>query len=388
MAVTIKDVLNLEILQNFKVVAGEKGLERAITSTEILDFEFMQEGQKYRENSFIGDSLVLSSLLFAKDDPSLVLLTIKKLIGQNVQALAYKPVFFDELPEEAIAYANERNFPILKFSHDEFFEEIIFSIKDLVERDDIVLQTETLFSDMIRREFSDNEAEQILEKINPLLRPVKVVLCIKVKDMDSRQVSAFLKGAKPDKKLRSRTFVGKLADRFFAVLSQDEMNSSRLRAQFDDVKIAYGLMGKELIVGVSAPLMAGENLDRAVREAFWSEKVAEIEKLPVKFYEKSGIYRLLIPNMHCGATVKYMKSYLAPLFYEEDKDGELLRTAIEYILAKGDTIETAERLYCHKNTIRYRIGKLQEKLDSESNEKEFYQNLSAAIKIYLLTNES
>ena len=91
--------------------------------------------------------------------------------------------------------------------------------------------------------------------------------------------------------------------------------------------------------------------------------------------------------MHTKSMAAYMEDYLAPLFEEEDKDGELFRTAVEYILAKGDTIETAERLYCHKNTIRYRIGKLQEKLDSESNEKEFYQNLAAAIKIYLLINQ-
>lgn len=64
-----------------------------------------------------------------------------------------------------------------------------------------------------------------------------------------------------------------------------------------------------------------------------------------------------------------------------------MHTAIEYVLAKGDAVKTAERLFCHKNTIRYRIGKLQEKLDPDSNEKEFYQNLAIAVKIYLLINE-
>ena len=57
------------------------------------------------------------------------------------------------------------------------------------------------------------------------------------------------------------------------------------------------------------------------------------------------------------------------------------------VLAKGDTIKAAERLFCHKNTIRYRIGKLQEKVDPLTNEKEFYQNLAAAIKVYLLLNK-
>ena len=79
-----------------------------------------------------------------------------------------------------------------------------------------------------------------------------------------------------------------------------------------------------------------------------------------------------------------MENYLGPLFEDEEKDQELLHTAVEYILEKGDTLKTAENLFCHKNTIRYRIGKLQEKLDPKANEKEFYQNLAMAIKIYLL----
>lgn len=44
MAVTIGDLLNMEIMQDFKIVAGSKGLSRTVSLTEILDFEFMDEG--------------------------------------------------------------------------------------------------------------------------------------------------------------------------------------------------------------------------------------------------------------------------------------------------------------------------------------------------------
>ena len=388
MAVTIKDVLNLDELQNFTIVAGEKGLSRTITETEILDFEFMQEGEAYRQKSFFGNSLVLSSLLFAKDDPGMVLEAIKKLISQNVQALAYKPVFFKELPKEALAYAEEKDFPILKFGHDEFFEIILFGVKELVERDDIVLQTELLFGEMLTRDFSEEEAAKAQEKINELLRPVMTVLCVKAEGMTKEQVSDCIKRSQPDRKLRSKTFVGKLKDRFFVILSQDEINLSRFQAQFDDVRIAYGWMDKVLTIGASSAVSSGRELAKAVRQAYWMEKLAEIEKKPVTSYDASGIYKLIVPGMHTGAMETYMREYLAPIFEEDGSDGELLHTAVEYILAKGDTIKTAERLYCHKNTIRYRIGKLQEKLDPERNEKEFYLNLAAAIKIYLLCKQN
>jgi len=388
MAVTIRDALNLDIMQDFKVVAGEKGLNRPVTATEILDFEFVREGEEYRERGFIGGSIVLSSLLFAKNKPELILESVKKLISQNVQAFAYKPVFFKELPAEALVYANDRNFPILEFGHDEFFEDIIFSIKALVEKDDIILLSEPLFGEMISREFSAEEVAEACEKLNPLLRPVITVVCIKIEDMTPEKLTDLIRRGKPDDKLRSKTFVGKYAGRVFVVLSQDEVNPDRFRVQFDDVCAAYGLTGRKMTVGVSTTGGALDCFDKKIRQAYWSEKVAEIEKKDVKYYRELGIYKLIVSNLHRSGAAEYMEDYLAPLFAEEEKDGELLHTAVEYILARGDIIKTAERLYCHKNTIRYRIGKLQEKLDPESNEKEFFQNLAAAVKIYLLLNDN
>lgn len=63
----------------------------------------------------------------------------------------------------------------------------------------------------------------------------------------------------------------------------------------------------------------------------------------------------------------------------------LLETACVYILSKGDLDETAAKLFCHKNTVRYRLSKLHEILDPYSNDKEFHENLSIAVRIYMLS---
>lgn len=205
--------------------------------------------------------------------------------------------------------------------------------------------------------------------------------------MTAGQVLNAIHRGKPDVKLSSKIFIAKYRDSFIILLSQDKEDSARLLVLLDDVLLAYGLMGKELTMGFSRLMKKEIPFDKAVRQAFWTEKVAEIEKKTVKYYKDLGIYKLIIPDMHRGNMREYMQEYLAPVFEDEDKGSELLRTAVEYILANGDTIKTAERLFCHRNTIRYRIGKLQEKLDPDANEKEFYQNLAAAIKIYLLNRQ-
>lgn len=385
MAVTLHDVLELDIMKGFKVVAGANGLSETIKTTEILDFEFLQEGTAYRkEKIFDGESIVLSSLLFAKDEPELVLDAAKRLKALNVKALAYKPVFFHALPDEVLDFANENDFVILEFGYDEFFENIITSIKELVEKDQAADLTERLFEEMLERKFTEEEAEAAKDKINPLLRPEIMAVCMKLEDADEVRLREIIRRGRPEGRLSSKVFVGKCKDKLMIILSQDEQNISRFQALLEDVKVAYGLTETDVITGVSGIRPVSKGIDAIVQQAYWAENVAEIEGETTKNYNDLGVYKLIISDIHAASIAEYMEAYLQPLFDETEKDQELLHTAIEYILAKGDSQKTAERLFCHKNTIRYRLGKLQEKLDPAVNEREFYQNLAMAIKIYLL----
>ncbi|MDQ6598042.1 helix-turn-helix domain-containing protein [Bacillus salipaludis] len=78
-----------------------------------------------------------------------------------------------------------------------------------------------------------------------------------------------------------------------------------------------------------------------------------------------------------------MKEYLGPLLSEKT-DKDLLQTAITFVLKQGNVKEIAEAHYCHPNTIRYRMTKIRQLIEPFDNEFVFYENLSAAVKLYLL----
>ena len=40
MKLTVRDLFDIPIMKNFKLIAGEKGLNRPVMLTETLDFEF------------------------------------------------------------------------------------------------------------------------------------------------------------------------------------------------------------------------------------------------------------------------------------------------------------------------------------------------------------
>jgi len=72
--------------------------------------------------------------------------------------------------------------------------------------------------------------------------------------------------------------------------------------------------------------------------------------------------------------------------YDEKYNMELFDTAVKYIENDGKINETANALFLHKNTIRYRIKKIKELLNMEDYEGKFYEQLSIAIKLHKIYN--
>lgn len=383
MKLTVKDLFEIPILKNFKILAGAGGLDRPVVKTDILDFEFVKGASMSRQDILDENSLVLTSLLFAKDDHSLILDAVKRMYELNVSCMAYKPALVNEIPQEAIDFANAHNFPILRFGGDEFFEDIIFEVgQTLSESDDI----RTIEKDLLRildQELSAKEEFKISKRIN--LNFKKYIKVVAIKDFscsDEEKIAGLVKKMFSMKKLNKKAALCKFRDEYFIFLSQDIADENRFRALMTDIFVALEIDQDKICCGASSIHVAVDNFGRAVREAFWSCNVAKLEKSPLRNYEDIGIYRLIVPEIHSKNVQNYMNEYLALLW---DDKSELLDTACAYILSRGDLDETSAKLFCHKNTIRYRLAKLHEILDPHSNDKEFHENLSMAIRIYMMT---
>lgn len=125
----LRDVMKLSELSGFRLIAGEGGLDREVNACEIIDFEFADGIEFSREEMFYGNSIGLTSLMFARYDTSMILDAVKQLDSMGVACLSYKPIFFKELPEEVLAYSETNNFPIYEITDDAFFEDIVLAVK-------------------------------------------------------------------------------------------------------------------------------------------------------------------------------------------------------------------------------------------------------------------
>lgn len=379
----VKNFLQLPITKDFLIVAGNNGLSNPVKSVEILDFEFSPDIQTVRETIFNPHSVVLSSLLFAKEKPEYLIDTIKNLIELGVSALAYKPVIFQNLPDEVIAFADEQNFPILQFGADEFFEDIILEVVAYTKKQDKAHILENIMKNFIEKEVNEKQLHSFLQQMNrPFEKYVFVanIGMVATENTDCMDTLFQLEGL-----LKSGILCTYKKSIFILMTSASQC--FQFEKILNEWLTMYAIPKELLTIGYSQVQFTHKTMHLAVREAFFARIMAEINLQSTCQYEKLATDTLLIELYRENApfAMKFVHKYLGPLL-DEKVDPDLIETAITYILKKGNIKEVAYSHFCHPNTIRYRMTKIRQLITPVDNDFIFYEQLSAAVKLYLLHN--
>jgi len=128
-------------------------------------------------------------------------------------------------------------------------------------------------------------------------------------------------------------------------------------------ELELGLSGYTFAVALSRPAVDPVDLHRAAAEALLAANVAEARGLSRLAFEETGAYRLLLPAMSedPGELHRFHDETVAPLVaYDEQYDTELVRTLESFLDADGNVARTAEKLFTHRHTVRYRLERVKE----------------------------
>jgi hypothetical protein len=118
-------------------------------------------------------------------------------------------------------------------------------------------------------------------------------------------------------------------------------------------------------VTVARSRWTGDPVDlyRAGKEALLAVNVGEAEGRTSIAFEETGAYRLLLPAMSedPGELERFFEETVAPLVvYDEQYETDLLVTVETFLEADGNVTPTAERLFTHRHTVRYRLERVRE----------------------------
>ena len=391
MALTIKDILQLQSLRGFQLISGHKGLSRYVTSVGILDYEVCPDIDYPRDTAFEKDSVVLSSLLFAKDNPELILPAVEQLYASGVSGFAYKTVIYSNLPEEVNDFSEEHNFPIFCFGKDTYFENIIFEVMNAVQSDDTNLLTESTIKKMIENDLSKSQVYFLSKNVSLKFKEYAMGVYIKDSSDDfCADIDRHLKNFYLNRNLNDKALICKYEDGIFAVLTARQPKHDIFSLILDDLLTFLNPSGNTEATYGSKPgfkvscsniHMPHENLDLCFRESYFTYLASSAESRDFHCYSSIGTYQFLIPQRDTDVMQAYIENIIGPLKERPD----YFETVHRLVLCGGDTSLTADFFGCHQNTIRYRLGKIKALLHLESEtEQDFYAVLAAAMRLYLI----
>jgi PucR family transcriptional regulator, purine catabolism regulatory protein len=148
-------------------------------------------------------------------------------------------------------------------------------------------------------------------------------------------------------------------------------------------ELEAGLPGFTVTVARSRHAHDPADLHRAGAEALLAANVAEARGAIELSFEETGAYRLLLPAMSEDPTELegFFDETVAPLAaYDEQYETELVRTVETFLDADGNVAGTAERLFTHRHTIRYRLERVKELSGLDVGSTDGRERLSLGLK--------
>lgn len=377
----VEKFLQLPITKDFTVIAGHNGLHKAVQNVEILDFEFSPDIHHVRDTIFTPNSVVLSSLLFAKQKPEYLFNAVKNLIELGASALAYKPVIFKELPKEVLSYAEQHNFPILRFGGDEFFEKIILETMAYAKTQDYSYFIETILRRLMEEDVTQEQIKSILQQLN---KPFEKYVFIANLRADDKIHQSWMRPFNSLEPLLKSGMICSYKKSLFVIMTHPSQQFQFERVLHEWLAL-YAIPTDTITFGYSSCNDTQTGFPMALREAFFANIFAEIDTLPSCHYKNLASDCLLIELYRKDTTfaMDFVTSFLAPLL-DDKADPDLMETSITYIIKKGNIKEVAVAQFCHPNTIRYRMAKIRQLVAPIDNDYVFYERLAAAVKLYLL----
>jgi sugar diacid utilization regulator len=150
-----------------------------------------------------------------------------------------------------------------------------------------------------------------------------------------------------------------------------------------ETELADALSGFTVTVASSRWTQDPVDLYRAGKEGTLAANVAEAEGRRTLAFEDTGSYRLLLPAMSedPAELERFYEETVAPLAaYDDQYETELVNTIEAYLDNDGNVTPTAEQLFTHRHTIRYRIERVRDLCGHDITSTEGREKLGLGLK--------
>ncbi len=374
MGISISEVLAHDILGDTKILAGKDGLTNIVENVSVIEMPVVLEKIiETQEHDFY-----ISGLYAYKDRPEEILDMLEQLKKEGCSGLGVSDAFFTDFSDEIKDFCNENKLPLILFSESVPYAFIISRIFQEIIRQKDEIYFENMIETFVLSEKSEIETRKMAKMLNNSFREYYFVLYF---TNISKPTKVAVDIFKEKIGFQPHWLMSKYREGYLLIITFDniiEINEKELIGKI--LKVINKTIA-QYQVGISDLYKNIGTLNNCINEALIAHASSKSMKKSIVYYKNLGVYKLLFQLKSDTRLRKFRDEIMTPLIeYEKKNNVQLIETAQQYIINDGDLKKTAEKLFLHINTVRYRLNKIKEILGLQERNIMFYVQLSLAIK--------
>ncbi|MCD7778440.1 MAG: PucR family transcriptional regulator ligand-binding domain-containing protein [Clostridiales bacterium] len=357
-----KDLMNLTSMSKASLIAGEKGLSNVIRwvyKAENLDFFNWIKG---------GELLIISSSLINSPGFNLSEL-IENAIKYNMSGalMLVGPDFIRKISRNTLRLADREGFPLFTIPWNvplvDVFIEIGHNIvyQENLENNNNNILSRIIYGEKINPEVLISESEKIGYDINP---PQQIFTIYSAEgimiDIDDKLLENI---KKLFKEYELKTFLYCYGNNIVGIVrANDERVNSAYEKAAEYLNSLYNT--SKIFVAVGRVCTEIEELHQSYTDCSKCISLPD-DIIPLRgnvvYYEKLGFYRLLFCFDNKSPLEDFVNYVLGGILdYDRKNNTELVDTLSVYLKNNCIITNTAKALFTHKNTVKYRIQRIEE----------------------------
>jgi sugar diacid utilization regulator len=399
--ITVAEILKSDFLKSAKVIAGKKSLYRPVSSVTVGEVPDIADWLK-------GGEAVLTTLYAVSEDPRAQLEFVNRIISSPAAALLIKlGRFVKDLNPDIVKAAKAAGFPLIEVPQDVRWTDLVRDIYDSMIKTEVEIRMKgDLIDDLLAGQF---KAEELVRRASFLGADLSAGSLAMYADIDSLRetitknsldeqavqklkrevlnaatwaVRSYSRNSlislKSDNVIVFLTPPEDMADApvaHDAVRLAEEIKNS-FSTRFNDVTISVGL-------GRFYP--SSEHMLDTMEEARTALSIGRTlgRKDSITAFDDVGTYKLLLRAYEqepAELQLLYSESVAPLAAYDKQHKSDLVATLECFLRNDRNLNATAEELYAHRHTVRYRLERIAEISGLNVDKSEDLERLSLGLK--------
>lgn len=361
MALTLKEMVDLTRKQyRLQLLAGKQQMEHVVTWVHMLEFTSVTE-------FFWGNELVVTSgyALQKEEDIFRLIDTLGECRCTGLVINVGK--YIQRVSEAVVSYCEQKQFPLLIMPWEMYITEFVRDCCSLINQSS---RDEELMAQTVLQVIQSPQlAEANREKLEDYFHEENGFRMIALWAERSKQagiISDQRRVLRLHTALRTFQFpylVFRHEKRFIVVLNEKSKEAAEKAVRRILRAIQSVFAGLQIHIGISDPVDGYGQLADCFHSAISASRRAELQKQGVVWFHEMGFYKLLYSVPDDTLLLGYYHEVMAPLLeHDRINHSVYVETLFRYLLYDGSLQEVASRMFTHRNTVNYRMGKIRELL--------------------------